>query len=257
MTSAFSGGSLQDVTGLVLERNPDVTITTQDCSYEVRKDTLSLFSKVLVDMCNSGSRETSTSTLVLQDDDPATVDRMLTFFYRGDYDDGSAALNGADAEADVEAIFMANCLVIAIAEKYEIEVLKTLANTKFQKVVDYCTTWESDNFFNVVLGIFNTTPDRFLDLKSAMISICARHMDEILASEAWNRLLAENSAIGLAFLKVAYQRFWDKYTETTKKLEHAEAELVETKALLSSREKKLEQVSAELVETKALLSRAS
>ena len=232
MTSAPSSGLVEGTTSLLnSEKYSDLTITTQTGPLKVHKAIVCTQSKVLAAMSDSGFRETSTSNLVLEDDDPATVERMVTFFYTGNYDDGNAAITATDAESSVGPVLMANTLVYAIAEKYDIGRLKRLANAKFRKI-HCCTAWKCEEFLNVVSEVFDTTPDQDLGLRSVVSNTCARHIDDVLASEKWKELLADNGAIGLSVLEVAHQRFIAKYTEMEKKMEGLAADVENIRSVL-------------------------
>ena len=204
MTSAPSSGLVEGTISLLhSQRYSDLTITTNARSFKLHKAIVCTQSKVLAAMSDSGFKETSTSTLVLEDDDPATVERMITFLYAGTYDDGNPATSSVVGAADpcvVGKIMMANTRVYAIAEKYDIGPLKWLASDKFREV-GYCDAWKCENFSNVVLEVFNSTPDWDVLLRGVVSHICARHVDDLLASERWKQLLVENGAIGLSILK--------------------------------------------------------
>ena len=215
MTSASSSGLVEGTTSLLKsEKYSDLTITTQARSFKVHKAIVCTQSKVFAAMSDSGFRETSTSNLLLEDDDPATVERMVTFFYTGDYDDGTPAATLKDKGS----ILMANTLVYAIADKYDIGCLKRLAIAKFGKIHCY-NAWICQEFSTVVAEVFTTTPDNDLGLRSVVSDICARHIDELLAREEWNQLLADNGAIGLSIFKVAHQRSVAKCADMEKRFE--------------------------------------
>ena len=210
MTSASSSGLVEGTTSLLKsEKYSDLTSTTQARSFKVHKAIVCTQSKVFAAVFDSGFRETSTSNLLLEDDDPATVERMVTFFYTGDYDDGTPAVTPKDDEVDVGSILMANTLVYAIADKYDIGCLKRLAIAKFRRINgDYawdCEEFSTIKFSTIVTEIFDTTPDNDVGLRSVVSEICAGFIDELLAREEWNQLLADNGAIGLSILKVAHQ----------------------------------------------------
>ena len=159
---------------------------------------------------------------------------MLTFFYTGTYDDSTPALTPADAKPDVGPILMANTLIYAIADKYDIEPLKKLANAKFRKI-NCCTAWNCAMFSTVVVEIFDSTPDNDMGLRSVVSNTCARHIDDVLSSEEWNQVLTDNGAIGLEIFKMANQRFHAKCEDMEKKVKGKAAELEMTKTVLLCR----------------------
>lgn len=100
---------------------------------------------------------------------------------------------------------MAHALVYSIAVKYDMELLKVLADRKFRNV-DCCTAWKCEDFPEIVDTVFETTPDTDQGLRVAVTHICADHIDEALASEKWNAFFEENGAIGLSIFKVDRQK---------------------------------------------------
>ncbi len=72
-------------------------------------------------MCDSGFRESSTSVLLPNHDDPAAVERLVIFLYAGNYDSG---VSEADGRSSVGAELMPDTLVYAITGKYDVENLK-------------------------------------------------------------------------------------------------------------------------------------
>lgn len=206
MTSSPSNGLLESTASLLSsEKYSDLTITTQTRSFKVHRAIVCTQSKVLAAMSDSGFKETSTSTLRLEHDDPAAVERMITFLYTGNYDHENADAPDKDVEPSVGATLMANALVYSIADKYDIERLKVLARSRFRNV-DCCTAWHCEEFPNVVAAVFDTTPDTDRELRDTVVHICARHIDEALASETWNDFFRENAAMGVSIFKVARQK---------------------------------------------------
>lgn len=186
------------------EKYSDLRITTQDRSFKVHKAIVCTQSKVLAAMSDSGFKESSTAVLPLDHDDPATVERMVTFLYTGKYDQGSPDITVKDAELFMGPILAANALVYSIADKYEIEDLKALAKVKFETFA--FAAWNCKDFPAIVAQVFDTTPESDLGLRDVVSLICAKHIDEILTSEVWSDLLTDNGAIGLSILKSARQR---------------------------------------------------
>ena len=226
-TSASTSGLIEGTTSLLRsEKYSDLTITTTARSFKLHKAIVCTQSKVLAAMSDSGFKESSTSTLVLEDDDPATVERMVNFFYTGTYDDGNPTTSMFEAldPGVAGTILMANTLVYALAEKYDIGRLKEFACAKFRNVHVY-DAWKSKDFAKVVLEIFESTPERDLGLRGVVSNICASHIDDILASESWNRLLVENGAIGLSIFKVVLEMGKANYEVVEKELNDVTNEL--------------------------------
>ena len=179
------------------EKYSDLTVTTQDRSFKVHKAIVCSQSRVLAAMCDSGFKESSTSILRLEHDDPVTVERMLKFLYIGNYDYGIFhSLECHD--------LMADTLVYSIADKYDIEWLKEIVKAKFEGPAR--RLWSCKDYPAVIAKVFDTTPDTDMGLRDIVGKVCADHIDEILASETWGELLSNNGTIGLVIFKVVRQR---------------------------------------------------
>ena len=179
------------------EKYSDLTVTTQHRSFKVHRAIVCPQSKVLAAMCDSGFKESSTSILRLEHDDPATVERMLKFFYTDEYDHG-------DLHSPVCHNLMANTFVYSIADKYDIKGLKALAKAKFESPARMA--WSDNDYPAVVAKVFDTTPDTDMSLRDIVGLACADHIDEILVSKTWGELLSNKGTIGLVILKFVRQR---------------------------------------------------
>ena len=204
------------------EKYSDLTITTQNRSFQVHKAIVCTQSKVLAAMSDSGFKGSSTAILPLDHDDPATIERMVTFLYTGGYDQGSPVITVKDAELFVGPIPAANALVYSIADKYEIEDLKALAKVKFETFA--FAAWDCKDFPAIVAQVFDTTPESDLGLRDVVSLICAKHVDEVLTSEVWSDLLTDNGAIGLSILKSARQRSVEEVQKAEDELKANEQE---------------------------------
>ncbi len=98
---------------------------------------------------------------------------------------------------------MANTLVYSIADKYDIENLKVLAKVKFEDLAS--AAWDCEEFPAIVATVFDSTPDTDLGLRDVVSNICAARIDELLASETWTELIANDGAIGVAVFKLAHK----------------------------------------------------
>ena len=206
------------------EKYSDLTITTQTRSFKAHKAIICTQSPVLAAMSDAGFKESSTGTLALEHDDPATVQHMITFFYTGNYDPGNPDVTVPDTKPSVGTgnydpedpdvtvtdtkpsigpILMANTLVYSIADKYDIENLKALAKSKFETLAP--AAWACEEFPTIVATVFDSTPDTDLGLRGVVSQICAARIDELLASETWTELIANDGAIGVAVFKLAHE----------------------------------------------------
>lgn len=187
------------------EKYSDLTITTQGRCFNVHKAIVCTQSKVFTAMSDAGFKESSTAILPLEHDNPAAIECMVKFLYTGDYDGQAYLTMDTDYGMDsvLDTILMLNVLVYSLADKYDIQTLKLLAEVKFEEIADGRT---GEDFPAVVTAVFEATPSSDQGLRGLVCGICANHLDGILASEAWNEVLARNGAVSLAILKLVYQR---------------------------------------------------
>lgn len=216
----------------------------KDRSFKVHKTVVCTQSKVLAAMSDSGFKESSTAILQLEHDDPATVERMLTFLYTGKYDQGSPDPGVRYVAPFIGPIFMANTLAYSIADKYEVEGLKSLAKAKFENLA--CAAWHCEDFPTIVAKVFDTTPDSDLGLRDVVSRICARHIDKVLASDTWTDLLSNNGAIGLAVLKFTRQRSIEEVRAAEKKALSFEGDLHVSKVYNDRLRKRFDYVREDL-----------
>lgn len=205
-TASPSNGLLEGTANLLIsEKYSDLTIITQTRSFKVHRAVVCTQSKVLAAMSDSGFKETSTSTLRLEHDDPAAVERMIKFLYTGNYDqENDEFATDQNGEPSHDLTLMANALVYSIADKYDIDRLKAFARSRFNDG-GCCEMWNCENFREVVTTVFDTTPDSDQGLRSDVVESCADHIDKALTSEMWNEFFAENGAIALEVFKFARQ----------------------------------------------------
>ena len=211
----WSNSLLEGTTSLLnSEKYSDLTITTQTRSFKVHKAIICTQSKVLAAMSDAGFKETSTAILVLEHDHPAAVECMVAFLYTGDYDD--------EAAADIDTSLMLHALVYSLADKYDIQGLKRLAEFNFEDEAD---DGMCKDFPAIVATVFETTHSNDEGLRRVVCRICADHIDEVLASETWSDLFANNGEICHAIFKLAHQRSVEEVGKARHKVEAREKEL--------------------------------
>ena len=216
----FRSESLLEGTTSLLnsEKYSDLTITTQTRSFKVHKAIICTQSKVLAAMSDAGFKETSTAILVLEHDHPVAIECMVAFLYTGDYDD--------EAAADTDTSLMLHALVYSLADKYDIQGLKRLAQVNFDDEAD---DGMCKDFAAIVATVFETTYSNDKGLRGVVCRICADNIDEVLASETWSDLFANNGEICYAIIKLAYQRFVQEVGKARHKVEAREKELEKVK----------------------------
>ncbi len=240
MAVSLSKSLIEGTTSLLnSEKYSDLTITTQTRSFKVHKAIICTQSPVLAAMSDAGFKESSTGTLALQHDDPATVQRMITFLYTGNYDPEDPDITDTeDDDPSPGPSLMANTLVYSIADKYDIEALKTLAKAKFQALAS--VAWDCDEFPAIVATVFDSTPNTDLGLRGVVSQICAERIDELLASETWTELLAQDGAIGVVVFKLAHKNSVSHVAKAKGEIVACERELKSANEAVKARMKDLE-----------------
>lgn len=181
-------------------------------------------------------QEAQTSTIILAEDDPPTVSRMLTYLYTLDYDDeGDAAsaqhymVNGPKvttsqaptSEAPTteatplsaeellrHAKMLNNVVVCAIAQKYDIGELKELAKATFRQLL-----WLNDpdhGLPDIIHAVFETTSATDPGLRQTAVEYCVKFSSNIVADDRLCSMIEDHGELGLDVLREV-----DKKANTT------------------------------------------
>lgn len=113
---------------------------------------------------------------------------MLEFLYTSDYDEatktavtqvnGDNQTNDLPIEADEYECLACHIQMYTIADKYDIQELKTLAKSKFQSSVS--DRWPIAFFPALIQEILVSTPSTDSGLRDVVTKICAEHITEFL-----------------------------------------------------------------------------
>lgn len=107
-------------------------------------------------------------------DDPDIVKLMMHYFYHLDYlNDQSEDDSAERAEADVHLVEHAKAF--AIATKYQIQGLRTLATSKFKASV--AKHWEHDDFSHAVHIVYTSTADDIPELRFIVADAIHNNVD--------------------------------------------------------------------------------
>ncbi|KAL8896809.1 MAG: hypothetical protein Q9207_007526 [Kuettlingeria erythrocarpa] len=156
-------------------------------------------------------KEAHEAKIDLSDDDPETLQRLLSYLYTADYDyqvsaERNEAIDAAEAPittsppsddprylplqggkgSNTEASrelknitprdLLNNALVYALAEKYDVKTLKTLAKARFAS--RSVGKWDDESVCAVLEVVYATTPTSDRGLRDIISEICARQLDE-------------------------------------------------------------------------------
>jgi hypothetical protein len=140
---------------------------------------------------------------------------MLSYLYTSDYEGGGKQWEGG----------FCNTRLYAIAEKYDIPLLKRLARARFTEWAE--SNWSHRDFPTVVKEVYESTPSSDLGLRDIVSHLCGQHVKELANKDEFLNLADLFGELGLGVLKSVL-----KDTEEAKKV------------LLEKRDKALTSVGA-------------
>ncbi|KAI9799977.1 MAG: hypothetical protein M1826_005426 [Phylliscum demangeonii] len=121
-----------------------------------------------------------------------------------------------------------NALVYAIADKYNIPLLKGMARAKFTARAR--KFWQGASHRSIVRTVYQTTPDNDRGLRMVVTDRCTHFLPSLIATEFFRASVLELSSFGLDMLQACLTKFkadkaelQAKLDETNKRLESANA----------------------------------
>lgn len=109
---------------------------------------------------------------------------------------GMWSIKAEAAELPVHVLVSAinnNVLVYALADKYDIDLLKELAHTKFQ--IRTADEWAVSEIVNVLQNVYTTTPTTDRRLRTVMLQVCLRYMEDLMQDETFRQLLHGDASL--------------------------------------------------------------
>lgn len=137
-----------------------------------------------------------------------------------------------------------NVLVYALAEKYDIETLKTMSRQKFARCSQYY--WANDDVLTLLQLVYETTPSTDRGLRDIMLDIYSEHRDDLMRNPRLPGVLEKDAAMAFDIFKRVKEDLdnrisaLDEYSKDLKTiLQGAETELEVEKAWAETKEKRL------------------
>ena len=121
------------------------------------------------------AQEGKTGIITLSDDDPDTVERMLSYLYCSDYESGEDSSSGFN-----------NARVYAIAEKYDIPLLKELAKERFVKWAE--DNWSHRDFPAVAREVYESTLSSDRGLRDVVSRLYVEHGKDLVGTAGFVNL---------------------------------------------------------------------
>lgn len=190
--------------------------------------------------------------MILEDDDPVIVERMLTFLYTREYDDRApaqieelvntsknavdsllevddqetssfanlAVVNGKEIDRDFSILELSRALtniaVYAIAEKYNLKDLKKAALIRC--LSQTWASWPLDELRVIAKEVYSSTPSSDRGLRDKVICDCTDHAQELGEQEDWISLIKLDADFGFDL----FQKMTKKHVEATENLANSQ-----------------------------------
>ncbi|KAH7308609.1 hypothetical protein B0I35DRAFT_464184 [Stachybotrys elegans] len=171
----FIGGSYSD---LVIKCGSD--------EHHVHRAIICPRSTFFAAACNGAFKESNTGVICLEEDDPQTVELMLYYLYHLDYPKQKETPPPVTPSAKSTQLIPAcskstgltlHAKIYAIAEKYDIQGLKTLALRKFKQGSFFC--WvnldylqaNAEDFLQAVTEVYTSTIDSDRGMRDVVVKI--------------------------------------------------------------------------------------
>lgn len=149
----------------------------------------------------------------MSDDEPSIVGKMIDFLYTLDYDDRpSSSVVAEEAKqqqqqaraSDQASSLLVNAKVYIIADKYELEALKSFACTKYKKVLS--NTWNSPFFPESACHVLENTMETDRPLRDVIVRVASEHAKDLLDRDDFVEMLKNHGDVAADILRKVVKR---------------------------------------------------
>lgn len=146
-----------------------------------------------------------TGNVTLNEECTQTVERLMSFFYTGDYGDLTSTRSSpfyVHATGSISSLeqrheeLLLHSTMYACATRYDIGNLKKLAESNFKRL--FCPTWPMKTLPALVAEVYNSTPPNDRGLRDPILKKCSDHIDEIVTGPLWAQIVGVQGAGQLA-----------------------------------------------------------
>jgi len=201
-------------------------------------------------------QEAHSGRIELQEDDPDTVERMISYMYTLDYEDEEyghsestvSGTNSNDETAETmddehqtppetvagtqedststrgenQPTLFSSVRVYALADKYDIPPLKELARQRFCNWAE--DNWACEDFSAIAREVFESTPKDDRGLRDVIIQLVANHADIFIQKDGLRQLIEDIGDLGLGVLCQLLKTHSEEELALTSRIEDLENE---------------------------------
>ncbi|KAJ5406947.1 hypothetical protein N7465_008231 [Penicillium sp. CMV-2018d] len=180
----------------------DLTIYTTDQALKVHRLIVCSRSETFRQIFSNENKEAH--AFEIKDEHPRVVEAMIRSFYGLNYD-----INQSERQM---CPLLFNVQVYAIANRFEVEYLKTQAKLTFVTLAQ--DNWDTDEFLTAAFEAYKTTPKSDRGLRDVVVAVCQKHRRELREKKAFEKLVQETP--GLATDLVLLSHRWLPQSASTR-----------------------------------------
>ncbi|KAH8716755.1 hypothetical protein GQ44DRAFT_403148 [Phaeosphaeriaceae sp. PMI808] len=175
----------------------DTTVIIQNIPLPAHQLIISLQSPYLANAIQEAFVSTGARTIVFDEGSGTAHWRVFEYLYSGDYSDNLSIKDLTDPESTQDV------RVYALATKYGLEDLKSLAMRKLQQTLK--DNWRSDSFAECAREAYALT-DKDDAIRSAVVKIAAAHVHDLAHAASFTSLVREGGDFVHDYLDELHQR---------------------------------------------------